>query len=54
MNYYKGENEYTTIYKIYSKSSYYFKNYLFPFTIGTTGINFYRYVKEKYDTSIKM
>lgn len=53
MNYYTGENEYTIIHKIQSKSSYYFKNYLFPFTIGTTGINFYRYVKEKYDTSIK-
>lgn len=53
MNYYTGENEYTIIHKIQSKSSYYFKNYLFPFTIGTTGINFYKYVKEKYDTSIK-
>ena len=53
MNYYTEENEYTIIHKIQYKSSYYFKNYLFPFTIGTTGINFYRYVKEKYDTSIK-
>lgn len=50
INYYSGGNEYTIINKIQSKSSYYFKNYLFPFT---TGINFYRYVKEKYDTSIK-
>lgn len=53
INYYSGENEYTIINKIQSKSSYYFKNYLFPFTTGTIGINFYRYVKEKYDTSIK-
>lgn len=50
MNYYKGENEYTTIYKIYSKSSYYFKNYLFPFAEAA---NYCKYIKKEYDTSIK-
>lgn len=50
MNYYKGENEYTTIYKIYSKSSYYFKNYLFPFAEAA---NYCKYLKKEYDTSIK-
>lgn len=53
INYYKGENEYTIINKIQSKSSHYFKNSLSPFISGTFGVNFYKYIKEKYDTSIK-
>lgn len=53
INYYKGENVYTIINKIQSKSSHYFKNSLSPFISGTFGVNFYKYIKEKYDTSIK-
>lgn len=53
ITYYKGENEYTIINKIQSKSSHYFKNSLSPFISGTFGVNFYKYIKEKYDTSIK-
>lgn len=53
MTYYSGGNEYTIINKIQSKSSHYFKNSLSPFISGTFGVSFYRYIKEKYDTSIK-
>lgn len=51
MNYYIGGNEYTIIDKIQSKSSYYFKNCLFPFIIGN---NYYKYINEHYNISIKI
>ena len=50
MSYYSGD-EYTTIKKIQSKSSYYFKNCLFPFIIGN---NYYKYINEHYNISIKI
>lgn len=50
MSYY-SEDEYTTIKKIQSKSSYYFKNCLFPFIIGN---NYYKYINEHYNISIKI
>lgn len=50
MSYYSGD-EYTTIKKIQSKSSYYFKNCLFPFIIGN---NYYKYINEHYNISIEI
>ena len=50
MSYYSGD-EYTTIKKIQSKSSYYFKNCFFPFIIGN---NYYKYINEHYNISIKI
>lgn len=50
MSYYSGD-EYTTKKKIQSKSSYYFKNCLFPFIIGN---NYYKYINEHYNISIKI
>lgn len=48
---YSSGDEYTTIKKIQSKSSYYFKNCLFPFIIGN---NYYKYINEHYNISIKI